>query len=772
MRLPAISTRGDGHHLIIGGTSRATSDQGNGLPTLMELATLNNGRWAYSVVCQRAMLVAAIPVFGLLFPALVLFGGSTNLINWGPGLLFGGAACLLLFDKDRHSLRGGLFYACSYLAVLGLLFLRARHSLDVAAAANNSALIALAASGFLIGSLAGVAKSRALFTGLSLVMLLNLFCTVMQKTDPQWNLIYPERSAGLPSGLFAHYSYSAAFCLGALGLLTYRACNERSWARGVMIVGAVCALATIPISPSRGGNLALALMVASAGALLLARAFSKSRPVLGIWLPAAALVLLALIFAAAFVPLIDRGAGPQGFYNDGVRLGYWNAAAHIAAKHPWLGGGAGFFATNVYHVLDDLTSDPAMVHNEALQLAVGYGYPALAAITALMVVPLLLSCWRFVNQTDKTMVALAALGLVAMLFQSNFESIFHCAPGAFIAALILGRISRSLWGGALGESDQSIHQKAGGNTGIPFLTEIKELADAHAGGSSQAVSKLAGLLARSKDEKWRTGALRLTYWSKVNNQESLNKAVRNLGLRAAEELGHLAVENQAPGNHMASHHSRFGWLLRNLTLLAVAISMLYSGFRLSAALMDAWDPLYHSDRMTVSDGYERLISLAESRPGLGLDRTVLSAAWDCLHQFKRQAERESWANDHRSRILLAIPGWRTDPGAALKIAEIVGWAGDFDSALKFYDHAIAVQGSNESLFMAHAFKGQYFHELFLSAGAAGQTDRQLYFAGQALESFKKAEESMGQGRGLAKGFVQMRKQCQDFLEQKTWPEAE
>jgi len=322
----------------------------------MALPTLNNGRGIHSGVCRRVIPVLASAVCGLVFPALVLFGGSTNLINWGPGLLFVGAACLFLPGEDRRALRGGLIYSCSYLVVLGLLFFRARHSPDLSAAANNSALIALAAAGFLIGSLAGVAKSRALFTGLSLVMLLNLFCTVMQISDPQWNLIYPQRSGSLPSGLFPHYSYSAAFCLGALGLLICRACNERSWIRGVMIVGAVCALFTIPISPSRGGNLALALMLAAAGALLLARAFSKSRPVLGIWLPVVVLVVLVLIFAAAFVPLIDRGGGPHGFYNDGVRLGYWNAAVRIAAGHPWLGGGAGSFALEIYHVLDGLTT--------------------------------------------------------------------------------------------------------------------------------------------------------------------------------------------------------------------------------------------------------------------------------------------------------------------------------------------------------------------------------------------------------------------------------
>lgn len=734
----------------------------------MALATQHKWRERYSEICRRVMWVLAVLVHGLVFPALVLFGGSTNLINWGPGLFFAGAACILLFNQGRDSLRGNWIYASAYLAVLAMIYLRARHSLDVAAASNNCALVAMAASGFLIGSMATVEKSRALFTSLSLVMVLNLFCTILQISDPEWNLIYPERSAGLPSGLFAHYSYSAAFCLGALGLLAYRASNERTWLRGVMVVGAICALATIPISPSRGGNLALALMVAAAGALLLARAFSKSKSSLGIWFPVVALVVMVLIFASAFVPLIDRGSGPQGFYNDGVRLGYWNAAAQIAAGHPWLGGGAGSFATSVYHVLDGLTTEPTMVHNEALQLAVGYGYPALAAITVLMCVPLLVSCWRFVNQTDKTKTAWATLGLVAMLFQSNFESIFHCAPGAFMAALILGHISRSLWGDPLEHASITSHDKAGGKKSkISYLTEIQNLAQAHADGGKQAVLQLIGLLSQSKDEEWTRGAIRLSYWSKVNKPESLDKAVRNLGRRAAEEIQTLAGGKPEIETHKLIYLPRSRRLVRNLAIAAVAISVSCSGFRLTGALIDAWDPLYHKDRMTVADGFERLIGLAENHPGLGLDREVLAAAWDGLHQFESQSERESWATRHRARLMLAIPGWRTDPAAALKLAEIVGWAGEYESALKFYDHAIATQGLNEPLFMAHAFKGQYHYELFISARAAGHTERQHYFAEQAADSFDKAEETMGGDRRLAKAFAQMLQQCEEFLEEKS-----
>ena len=52
-------------------------------------------------------------------------------------------------------------------------------------------------------------------------------------------------------------------------------------------------------------------------------------------------------------------------------------------------------------------------------------------------------------------------------------------------------------------------------------------------------------------------------------------------------------------------------------------------------------------------------------------------------------------------------------------------------------------------------------------GAAGQTERQRYFAGQAVESFKKSEQTMGGNRLVAKGFAQMLRQCQEFLEEKS-----
>ena len=730
----------------------------------MAIPSHKAGRVPLSEIARKGVLIVSALTFGLLFPALVLLGGSTNLINWGPGLLLAGIACLLLLDQDRHAMRGGGLHSICVLLFLGLLLIRARYSPDVSAAANNSALISLAAVGYFIGKLAGVSKSRALFIGLSLVSTLNLSCSVVQMINPEWNLIYPHRSAEFPSGLFAHYNYSTAFCLGTVGLLLSRGCSESTWLKPVMLGGAACALATIPISLSRGGNLALALMVATGSALLLARAFWNSKSMMSTWLPVVVLLALLLIFGGSLVPLIGRDTGLDDFYADSVRFSFWAAAIQISTAHPWLGGGAGSFAWNAFHVMDGLHIEPGMAHNEALQLAVDYGYPALIAMAALIAVPVLLSCWSFVNKTDPTNAAWAALGLVAMLVQSNFESIFHSGPGAFIAALILGRISGSLWNtGSADSLGTSSHRNDGDTPDRRFLCALRARVDDYLAGRADALSKLVGLLSQSTDEQWRRGAHRLTYWAKVQNEEALRKAINDLGTKCSGELGRLSSKADSLMVARSTANSTRGLnILRNLALAGCAIPIVLSGARLSQALIQAWIPVYHPQRVSVSKRFELLLGLAEHHPGLGIDRKVLAAGLDCIYQHEGQEARESWATAYRTRILRAIPGWRTDPGAALQLAEIIGWAGNFESALSYYNHAISTQGNNESLFMAHAFKGQYLYELFISAAADGQMMRQKFYAQQAAECFQNAIAAMRNNQGtLDPFFVKMFQECED-----------
>jgi len=726
----------------------------------MPISLPNPLRVALSGVVRKGALLLGIVAFGLLFPALVTWGGSTNLINWGPGLLLAGAACLLLLDKDRLALRGGALHTGLFLLLIGLLLVRARSSPDVSATANDSALLALAAAGFLIGKLAGATKSTALFIGLALVSMLNLFCSVRQMGDPEWNLIYPQRSGGFPCGLFAHYSYSAAFCLGTIGLLLSRCSRQALWLKAVFITGAVCALVTIPLSLSRGGNLALAFMVAAACALLLARAFSKSKSAISTWLPAVALLGLVLIFATSLVPLIGRGKGPGEFYADDVRMGFWNAATQISTHHPWLGGGPGSFGWNVLQLLDGLPSEPGMVHNEALQLVVDFGYPALIAMVALIFIPVILCFWRFVNRTDATNTSWAAIGLLAMLFQSNFESILHAAPGAFVAALILGQISRGLWGvePVPGTAEAPSNNN---RSDLHFLAAVKAHVAEYAAGDPEAVSKLVSLLSQSKDEQWRRGSYRLIYWAKVHNQDALAKAVTGLGVQSSEELDRLS-----PKKNPLAEERLGSRMLGNLAIAGCALPILLAGATLTQALIAAWVPVYHPQQLSVSQRFNQLLSVVEKNPGLGIDRKVLSAARDCIYQFKSQEAREYWATAYRPRIVRAIPGWRTDPGAALQLAEITGWAGDAESALNFYNHAIAIQGGNESLFMAHSFKGQYLYELSVSAGAAGQTSRQKFYAQQAVECFQNANAALENHRGkLSPYFGKMLRECETFRKQ-------
>lgn len=728
----------------------------------MAIPPPTTGRGALGGMPRRVILLLGVLAFGLLFPTLVVWGGSTNLINWGPGILLAGAASLLLLDLNHHAARRGALHSGGFLLLLGLLFLRARYSPDVSATANNCALLALAAAGYLIGKRADETQSRALFIGLALVSMLNLSCSAIQMMHPDWNLIYPRRSGDFPSGLFAHYSYSAAFCLGTAGLLVSRSFRQPIWLKAILTAGAVCALVTIPLSLSRGGNLALAFLVAAASALLLARAFSKSKSVMSTWLPVIMLLALVLTFGGSLVPLIGRSTGSAGFYADDVRLSFWNAATQISTNHPWLGGGPGSFGWNVLRVLDGLPSEPGMTHNEALQVVVDYGYPALIALAALILWPVILCFWRFVNKTDAASTSWAAIGLLAMLFQSNFESIFHASPGTFIAALILGQICRGLWG-----AESPLDRLAGATDkhrpDSRFLTAIQALAEDHRAGDAEAVSKLVALLSQAKDEQWRRGVYRLTYWTKVHNQDALREAVNNMDIKASEELALLSPQGKSP----TPAHATGGWrLARNLTLAGCALPVALYGARLSQALIDAWVPLYHPAGLSISNRFDRLLRLAEHHSGLGIDRKVLAAARDCIYQYKSQEAREYWATTYRSRILRAIPGWRTDPGAALQLAEITGWAGDVESSLNFYNHAIASQGGNEALFMAHSFKGQYLYELSISAGAAGQTARQKFYAQQAVECFQNANAALENHRGsLAPYFGKMLRECETFKKQ-------
>ncbi len=701
-------------------------------------------------------------VFGTLFPALALFGGSTNLINWGPGLALAGAALLALAHRYRRDVRRVSLHACLFLLLLGLLLLRAANSPDAASAAHNAALIGMAAAGHLVGQLMGANQSRCLFTGLAVVAVIHLSCTLIQTTNPEWNLIYPGRSGGFPSGLFAHYNESASFCLGCAGLLASGRWKERGLLKTVMTCGSICALASIPLTLSRGGNLALAFMVAMLAALMLARAFRDSGSALSTWLPVSVLVAMTIIFGTSVVPLIGRKMGSAGFYDDGCRIEFWQAAIEIAKQHPWIGGGAGSFSWNVFHVLTGLNSEPTMVHHEALQLAVDYGYPALVMMAVLIAAPLIRLFWRLAKRLDSPANLWEAAALAAMLAQSNFSFVFQTAPGSFLAALILGRISRGMWNThASATRAQITPGRRDSRQQQLFLTAVENHVADFFSGQRGAVSALTALLLGSKKEDWLTCGYDLIFWNKTLNTKALRHSMRSIAEKCSDEKNPLPPPDEAPCGREITAAGRKLQMAGKLALAGCAIPLLWFGSTLGMALVQAWRPLYHPQQMSNLKRFQSLLCLMESHHGLGIDRKVLAAGIDCIYQLKSQQAREYLATRYQQRLRDSVTEWRGNPGTALQLACVLGWAGDVKSAMRLHDHAIISQGCNESLFMAHAFKGQYLYELSISAGTLGRIDQQKSRAGEAAACFR---NSMAQATWRLPGELsKMLEECEVVL---------
>ncbi|MEY4242560.1 MAG: hypothetical protein RLZZ245_145, partial [Verrucomicrobiota bacterium] len=671
----------------------------------------------------------------------VSLGGSTDLLNWGPGILVTGLAGALLAFGNQLRSRGMDLHAWLWLSLLALLFLRALHSPTAPRSAISSdvSLMALAGIAYLIGKSSGILFSRALFIGLAATAMLHVTCIVIQTKNPEWNLIYPQRSGSFPAGLFSHYNYGASFCLGALGLLISRSCKERGWLRYLMITGAFCAFASVPLSLSRGGNLALATLVATSITLLLAHAFRRSVSLLSLWIPAIVLLAVILISGNSLVPLLDRNFGVAGFYADGGRLSFWQAALQLTAERPWLGGGADSFATNAFIVMNDLGAEPNKVHNEALQLAVDYGYPALIAMAVLIFIPIIRSFWKFANGTDSEGTAWECVGLIGMLAQSNFSFIFHTAPGVFLAGIILGRISYGLWPiynplpeklCGMGKMNVDAYRQ--------FLIVVKHQTHDYFSGRLEAILELTKHL-NSQEEPWETFRNDLIYFTKTKNHEGLSNAVNKIKRKCLDDLMHLS---QRPANADCQNRSPLR-IFRRALLVGIMFPVVLAGASLTNALVAAWQPIYgDSNHQSSWEQFRRMIELKEKHFYLGIERKILASAIDCIYQFETADAREYWAERNERRIRRAVAGAERDPAVALQLATILGWSGNVDGALDLYDQAIKGQGENESLFMAYAFKGQYCHELSLSAFSIGDASAQAHYAEIAVMNLQQSQGAL------------------------------
>lgn len=810
-------------------------------------------------------LLACAAAALLVFPCLVLFGGSVRLIHWGPGMVAAAMALLVTRGIRKTKVFTDPHVLC-FLALMVVLACRAALSPSLAANLHHLALIGLAVLGYAMGrSLTGSGRD-GLMLGLASAACLHFFCMIRQMVVPEWNLLYPARTAAFPSGLFSHYNYAAGFCLGSFALLTVHGFQSRGWMRLAGLAAAVASLASIPLSCSRGANLALALMILI-GILLLAFR-DRNSPVTRawFWLPglalAAILPFVLLHYAPVIlVPLTGRGEGSGGFFADGGRTEMWSAAIRLANEHPWLGGGAGSYEWNVYQILSNLGAEPGMAHNEGLQLAAEYGYPALVAMGMLFAWPILNASHQVAGRQLTFAHFLLPTALVAVLFQANFSFLFHTAPGAFLVACLLGVLRRSVHEARSGAHRDAI-DRSSPEAMRDFLTRLGDLSGKALAGDGESLSDLHRHLMGSRCPMFEERAHDLTYWKKKGDPEMLRRSLESLraafpadgrmnpdatmagipvggerrrwfeskakrerrllierihrhgrnirngseqalpslvrllesthirefeqrafdllywrkkGDRSGEmaSLAKLLEDHPLP-TARAWPRRRYSWpaaaarrcaaLLAwpaRATLLASCLAILLFGMWAARALFEAWRPLYRPAGLLETGRFPRLLEVVERHPGIGLDRKLLHFGLADLYRFESLEWREEWADAYHKRLQRVVRQWRQDPGCALQMAEVMGWAGDVDAALALYDHAIRWQGNNESIFLARAYKGRYLYELALSSEYDGDSGVQEHHLVSALRELRASSREAGWP--FRRQFGDLLKECESSL---------
>jgi O-antigen ligase len=715
-------------------------------------------------VKSRGILVVlfGFPVWFLLFPVLAVLGGSVQLWNWGPGLLIAGLSLLaLLASSSSRGPWGGPWFTAAFVGVLLLLGARAALTPAQASGAHDGALLLLALTAYLIGRAGQADSTRAVMLGLAVATLANSAAAIIQLQQPEWSPLYPARAGAFPSGFFAHYNHSANFGLGAAGLFFSSLLRSRGNARVIPGIGLVSSVLTVMLSLSRGGNFSLVCVGVIGLALAAARLKRRGTGIPSLWAVVACGALLIVPlgrFAVEKVAGFRGKATLEAGFADGGRLSFYDAAWKLFLEHPLVGGGAGSFGREVYRVLPadfDLGAEPEMAHNELLQLLGDYGAPVGLALVILLLWPAVKQCYRYLLGRSSGGGVWESLGLAGMLIQSNFDFVFHVAPCAFLAAFILGRISRSRWTlSAASEWDElrgispqraeefyqaaGVAEKAGGSE-ENFLHAARNYALAFLAGRPRAELRLIVLLLSSREDQWQRHANDLVIREKMRDGKGMAVLMRKIvedcekgreGRRALLERLALKQEKRRP--------RAWGLIFRNLVVGLFALLIVGAGLRLTDIARLLWRPLYEPGVMSEAQRFEVLLAVHEASPYLGLERKVLSLFVDRLYGLSTLEAREYWASSYYRRLLAVAGGAGYDPVVALQVATVAGWAGDEWQATALYDGAIRMQSVHERIFMSHFFKAEYHYDLMLSFDAEGRAERAREYAALAAEGFRRS----------------------------------
>ncbi len=707
--------------------------------------------------------MAGLPLI-LLFPIMVAYGGSTNLINWGPGLaMTGWVALAAVWGSGRRDGWGLDRHGVFFLSLLVCIALRALFSPFATRAAGDLALLTLAALGYCIARTSHPRALLILSLGLALVAMVHCVCLLIQLVNPDWNLIYPGRSAGFPSGLFAHYNYAAGFSMGAAGLLLHQARKVPLLPKTWLILGVIASLVALGLSYSRSGILTLCLMVVVGFLLLLLRAF-RERKTEWIWLLIASGTFLFWQVGKLAVGQTSEARGGVAeagqAFDDGGRLMFCQAAVRLAVERPFTGGGAGSFGRDVFRVLKpaDLSGlEPGMTHNELLQILVDYGGIAAIGLLLAVLLPMIAVALRFIQASEWEPGLWSVIGLGGMFVQSNFDSTFHSAPCVLLAGILLGVLTRRDWQTGdlkLAEIPASLTRQTAatcvqrGKAALreapgraQWLGGIVNFAHAYLAGDVNTSFSLLDAIALSPDREWQERGAQLA--------KSLNSGNRSMIDARVHEIAAISVAQLTPSELQAwfplrglKKHAAILTGARNLAVSLLALAALGAGLHLTDSLRQVWRPIYQPETLASGERFSALARAVEKNPRLGIQRIMLDAFLDRLYEFQTREAREYWAEAKLPALLKNTLDGEHDPGIALQLACIAGWAGDQQRAFHFYQQAIQVQAGHERIFLAHYFQGEYLHELAVSAKAASQTAKAQHYAAEAIQSLEKSAQAM------------------------------
>lgn len=269
-------------------------------------------------------------------------------------------------------------------------------------------------------------------TGLSILVILQVYANTFLD-----EMLAPERAAVfINSNFFGYLLCMAVIGFAALYLFDGKA---NKWIRGIYLVGFATVHFTLLLNNTFGSYLA-AFFAVPVLYLFYFRSGRRFHPC--VMLPAILFIAISLLdcfslplvkthlkdsILSLFSEIAEISHGTEEAINAGSgRAALWMQTMVRISQRPWFGFGPdGFYGANA--ILNYITSEPFIPHNEFLQMAGYTGVPSLLFyMTAL--VALAVHHWNRIKKLDP-MVLAASCMTVTYLFSSFFGNpIFNTAP--------------------------------------------------------------------------------------------------------------------------------------------------------------------------------------------------------------------------------------------------------------------------------------------------------------------------------------------------------